>query len=43
VVIDEDAKEEDQSDGWVRGREVSVELGQRGHSGGGGDVSSIYK
>ena len=27
VVVDEDAKEEDQSDSWIRGREVSVELG----------------
>ena len=43
MIIDEYAEEEDQSDGWVRGREVSVELSQRGHRSGGGDVSSIYK
>ena len=43
MVVDEDTEEEDQSDGWVGGREVGIELGQRGDCGGIGDVSSVHK
>ena len=43
MIVDEDAEEENQPDGWIEGGEIGVKLSERGHCRGGGDVPGIHK